>query len=294
VVTTSRPKVEPADDFNDYEYQSLDYDYYYDQLVPEHERFFQLPKTPESDGSTGDSGGDGGGGGGGGGGRGNHEEENKAGFAVFTHFSENPSLSTNQKSGKPRKGNAGKPGKNKGGAKPKVQASSGFGGASVNAITRPDPKQALAAAAGPSAGPFGYTEKGTFFIDSHYNGFPESIDLVYQGFVWAFTMNYPDQPSVLHGGVHTILLDKVKKETIPLAGDYIVRVTGRASPYNINRLTLYTKQGKKYGPWGDRHSEESVDFDVSAPPGHGLAFFSGTIDFGVPLRSVSFHWRPIN
>ena len=86
----------------------------------------QLPKTPESDGFTGDGGVDGGGGGGGGGGRGNHKEENKAGFAVFTHFSENPSLSTNQKSGKPRKGNAGKPGKNKkGGAKPKVQASSG-------------------------------------------------------------------------------------------------------------------------------------------------------------------------
>lgn len=85
----------------------------------------------------------------------------------------------------------------------------GFGGAAANAITRPSPKQALAAASGPSAGPFGYTEKGTFFIDSHYNGFPESIDLVYQGFVWAFTMNYPDQPSVLHGGVHTILLDKV-------------------------------------------------------------------------------------
>ena len=54
-----------------------------------------------------------------------------------------------------------------------------------------------------------------------------------------------------------------------------------------------TKQGKKYGPWGDRHSEESVDFDVSAPPGQALAFFSGTIDFGVPLRSVSFHWKPI-
>ena len=85
----------------------------------------------------------------------------------------------------------------------------GFGGAAANAIARPSPKQALAAASGPSAGPFGYTEKGTFFIDSHYNGFPESIDLVYQGFVWAFTMNYPDQPSVLHGGVHTILLDKV-------------------------------------------------------------------------------------
>ena len=45
--------------------------------------------------------------------------------------------------------------------------SPGFGGASVNAITRPDPKQALAAAAGPSAGPFGYTEKVlTFFVNS--------------------------------------------------------------------------------------------------------------------------------
>ena len=40
-MTTSRPKVE-EEDFNDYEYQSLDYDYYYDQLVPEHERFFQV------------------------------------------------------------------------------------------------------------------------------------------------------------------------------------------------------------------------------------------------------------
>ena len=42
---------------------------------------------------------------------------------------------------------------------------------------------------------------------------------------------------------HHIDDHQVKKETIPLAGDYIVRVTGRASPYNINRLTLYTKQG---------------------------------------------------
>ena len=37
------------------------------------------------------------------------EEENKAGFAVFTHFSENPSINANQKSGnsKPRKGGGG-------------------------------------------------------------------------------------------------------------------------------------------------------------------------------------------
>ena len=59
------------------------------------------------------------------------EEENKAGFAVFTHFSENPSINGNQKSGnsKPRKGGGsrGKQGKDKkgGGAKPKVQTSSG-------------------------------------------------------------------------------------------------------------------------------------------------------------------------
>ena len=46
---------------------------------------------------------------------------------------------------------------------------------------------------GPTSGPFGYTEKGTFFIDSQFAGFPDSIDLVYQGFVWAFTMNYPGQ-----------------------------------------------------------------------------------------------------
>ena len=80
---------------------------------------FQLPKTPESDGSSGDSGG-------------KLEDENKAGFAVFTHFSENPSINRNQKSGnsKPRKGGGGgkggKQGKEKkGGAKPKVQTSSG-------------------------------------------------------------------------------------------------------------------------------------------------------------------------
>lgn len=47
---------------------------------------------------------------------------------------------------------------------------------------------------------------------------------------------YPETGVQTHGGVHTILKDKVKKETIRLKkGDYIVRVTGRASPYNINR-----------------------------------------------------------
>ena len=68
-----------------------------------------------------------------------------------------------------------------------------MGGGQANTIAGPSPKEQLAAVGGPSSGPFGYTEKGTFFIDSHFTGFPESIDLVYQGFVWAFTMNYPDQ-----------------------------------------------------------------------------------------------------
>lgn len=106
-------------------------------------------------------------------------------------------------------------------------------------------------------------------------------------------VKYPGQKDISHGGVHTILEDKVKRERVDLRDDHIVRVVGRASPYNINRLTFYTAKGKTYGPWGDRRSKESVDFDVTAPPGHGLGFFSGTIDFGVPLRSVSFHWRPI-
>ena len=145
---------------------------------------------------------------------------------------------------------------------------------------------------GNSAGPYGYTEKGTFFIDDSITDFPERIEMVYQGFVWAFTVTYPDT-TISHGGIHRILEDKVKRETLNLKGDHIIRVTGRASPYNINRLTFYTANGKVYGPWGDRHSDESIDFDIRAPAGHGLSFFSGTIDFGVPLRSISFHWKKI-
>ena len=143
------------------------------------------------------------------------------------------------------------------------------------------------------SGPYGYVDKGTFFTDSHVKGFPEMIEVVYQGFVWAMNLYYPDKQKEKHGGVHTILKDKVKRQKIFFKdGDYIVRVSGRASPYNINRLTFYTAKGKKYGPWGDRRSKDSVDFDVSAPPGHGLQYFSGTVDFGVPFRSISFHWSP--
>ena len=124
--------------------------------------------------------------------------------------------------------------------------------------------------------------------------FPERIEMIYQGFVWAIKMGYPvANGGRMHGGVHTILKDKVKKEIVKLGkDDYIVRVSGRASPYNINRLTFYTAKGKKYGPWGDRRSSESVDFDVKAPEGQALAYISGTVDFGVPVRSISFHWRP--
>jgi len=268
VLTTPSPKLVSTPDYN-YE-DSFDYDYYYDQLVPEHERFFQLPKT---DSATPDP-----------------FKENQAGFQVFTHFS-NENSNVNQivttskpkpKPTKPPKKEKKLPNRNPKSQKP------GFGGSKANSIAP------IAGKGGPNqAGPYGYTDKGTFFEDSHFVGFPDKIEMVYQGFVWAMTMFYPGQDSLLHGGVHTILEDKVKRETLNLEGDYIIRITGRASPYNINRLTFYTANGKKYGPWGDRHSEDSVDFDVSAPPGHGLGYFSGTIDFGVPLRSVSFHWRPI-
>ena len=148
------------------------------------------------------------------------------------------------------------------------------------------------------SGPYGYVDKGTFFTDSHVKGFPDMIEVVYQGFVWALNVYYPGETKFKkqiekHGGVHTILKDKVKRQKVFFKdGDYIVRVSGRASPYNINRLTFYTAKGEKYGPWGDRRSEDSIDFDVTAPPGHGLAHFSGTVDFGVPFRSISFHWRP--
>ena len=244
----------------------MDYDYYYDQLVPEHERFFQLPRTEAATPAP----------------------ENQAGFQVFTNFNVNSrELVTTARPRPPQQKQ--KPHKKKlPDRKPKSQNNSGLGGSKANSIGPVSGKNTAS-----QAGPYGYTEKGTFFEDSHFTGFPERIEMVYQGFVWAMTMFYPGQDSVLHGGVHTILEDKVKRETVNLAGDYIVRVTGRASPYNINRLTFYTKNGNKFGPWGDRHSEDSVDWDVSAPPGHALAFLSGTIDFGVPLRSVSFHWRPL-
>jgi hypothetical protein len=242
-----------------------DYDYYYDQLVPEHERFFQLPKTTPSPSPP-------------------LSPKNKKGFQTFTHFSEGGQKQQERPAPSPV---TVKPRKNV--VKPKEKTS---GGSRTNSISSNAGKHG--GSDGPHAGPFGYTEKGSFFTDELFTGFPERIEMVYQGFVWAFSLHYPNQTPILHGGVHTILKDKVKTESVNLSGDHIIRITGRASPYNINRLTFYTKNGKQFGPWGDRHSEESVDFDVSAPPGHALAFFSGTIDFGVPLRSVSFHWRPIS
>lgn len=262
----------------------FDYDYYYDQLVPEHERFFQLPKTAADPLVV--------------------EEpqplpvvtKNEP-FQVFTHFAIDsaarppngpaalpPAPSEQDRAQKSVQGAAAK--QPKAAKVPKVAV------ASPNSIGSPA-KGGGDASSGNMAGPYGYTEKGTFFIDDQTVGFPEKMEMVYQGFVWAFDVIYPDQTKVRHGGVHRILEDKVKRETLDLRNDHIVRITGRASPYNINRLTFYTANGRQFGPWGDRHSDESADFEVTAPPGHALAFFSGTIDFGVPLRSVSFHWRPL-
>ena len=98
------------------------------------------------------------------------------------------------------------------------------------------PKQAPVAIQGDNqkAGPFGYIDKGTFFEDSHLEGFPKMIEVIYQGFVWAMDIRY-ENDRIMHGGIHDILKDKVKREKVFLKNDYIVRITGRASPYNINR-----------------------------------------------------------
>ena len=86
------------------------------------------------------------------------------------------------------------------------------------------------------SGPFGYTDKGSFFSDMAVTEFPKWIEVIYQGFVWAIRVTYPSNGSLMHGGVHTILKDKVKKQKFFLKdGEHIVRVSGRASPYNINR-----------------------------------------------------------
>jgi hypothetical protein len=77
----------------------------------------------------------------------------------------------------------------------------------------------------------------------------------FQGFIWAFDVGYPSEGRIMHGGVHNVLKDKVKRETVFLKDDYIVRVEGRASPFNINRMTFFTAKGKQYGPWGDRRSQ---------------------------------------
>jgi len=269
--TVSTPDVVEEDDYPEYVF---DYDYYYDQLVPEHERFFQLPKisteTPELTTKKPES------------------------FQIFTHFAvdnsgpqhpvQKPPPSAPQR--KPVKSKPPPPRKEP--PKPPKPQKRPSVGSSKNSIAPAVPK-----ITGEMAGPFGFPQKGSFFSDDQFEGFPERIEVIYQGFIWAFEVSYPDKEKVLHGGVHRILEDKVKRETLNLKDDHIVRVTGRASPYNLNRITIYTAKGKVYGPWGDRHSDESVDFDVSAPPGHGLAYFSGTIDFGVPLRSIGFHWKKI-
>jgi hypothetical protein len=260
---------------NEYDYygEYLDYDYYYDQLVPEHERFFQLPKiSPETSETSSKP----------------DSETHAEPFQVFTHFSldaQNPPPPTTPP---PRPSHKAPPAA-KAKTPPRKPKKTNKVIPSKNAIAPSIPKSD-----GKMSGPYGYTEKATFFSDHHVDSFPERIQMVYQGFVWAFDVTYPDPDGkVSHGGIHRILEDKVKRENLNLKGDYIVRITGRASPYNINRLTFYTTNGKVYGPWGDRHSAESVDFDIRAPEGHALSYFSGTIDFGIPLRSVSFHWKKI-
>ena len=105
----------------------------------------------------------------------------------------------------------------------------------------------------------------------------------------------PVQPKANPTGSGTIQIKSTKVcSRIPQSPCTLLSLCKKAisKSFPLSRFTIYTNKGKKYGPFGDRRSEESVDFDVSAPPGHALAYISGTVDFGVPLRSLSLHWRP--
>ena len=306
-LTTTKPTGGENYDYNDYsdynselssdDYSYLYYEEYYEELVPEHHRFLEIQtRGPTSTTTTTTT-------------------------TTTTKAPRRRRPKSQRKKKRRRKKNKKKQ-QNKNNSQSKAtdqappsnsfsffsqqpadQVNSGFPNFPNSLVTTEKPKPTLFTAApkekpvaiqgaGNQAGPFGYVDKGTFFDDSSIAGFPEMIEVIYQGFVWAMDIRYPDE-RILHGGIHDILKDKVKREKVFLKNDYIVRVTGRASPYNINRLTFYTAKGKTFGPWGDRRSKESVDFDVSAPPGHALAYFSGTVDFGVPFRSISFHWRPL-
>ena len=304
-LATDRPQSSGVDnyDYNDYsdydselssdDYSYLYYNEYYEELVPEHHRFLEIQTRGPTTAST-----------------------TTTTTTTTTQAPRRRRPKSQRKKKRRRKKNKKKVEKQKQddqatpgnsfsffSQQPADQVNSGFPNFPNSLVTTEKPKPTLFTAApkekpiaiqgaGNQAGPFGYVDKGTFFDDEAIAGFPEMIEVIYQGFVWAMDIRYPDE-RILHGGIHDILKDKVKREKVFLKNDYIVRVTGRASPYNINRLTFYTAKGKTFGPWGDRRSKESVDFDVSAPAGHALAYFSGTVDFGVPFRSISFHWRPL-
>ena len=117
--------------YDDYE-DDLDYAYCYDQLVLEHERFFQLPKTDSATPAN--------------------VEQNKAGFLTFTHFSNdnsNRNKIVTPKKGKQTPNKHPKQQKSLPNHKPK---SKNISGSKVNRITPNTGKQGAN-----QAGPFGYT-----------------------------------------------------------------------------------------------------------------------------------------
>merc|ERR1719244_2373123 len=106
-------------------------------------------------------------------------KKNKEGFQVFTHFNQGQvsnksqnkqkSSSSSAASSKPKKSSKPVNKKPKGGKQSNaVQANSISGSAGKHG-----------GSGGPQAGPYGYTEKGTFFIDEGFSGFPEKIEMIY-------------------------------------------------------------------------------------------------------------------
>lgn len=96
--------------------------------------------------------------------------------------------------------------------------------------------------------------------------------------------SYPSMPQ--HGGksgaAATVMLD---------AGDSIVEVSGYTGTWFgwncVLQVTLKTKKGTTYGPYGTRaHATSQVPFSYVAPAGQALLAFSGTI-VNVPLADGS-------
>ncbi len=173
-------------DYEDEELSSDDYSYlyyqeYYDELVPEHHRFFDKNNKPRTTTTTTTP-------------RPTQRRKPKTQTRRKKKKNKNqqrPKQAQNQEQKQPKSFSFFS-------SQPKDFAFNGNNGFPnfPNSITtttpkpkhkaKPKQKPVAIVGDGDKAGPFGYVEKGTFFEDSAVTGFPEMVEVIYQGFVWAF------------------------------------------------------------------------------------------------------------